>query len=492
MNRRYATAVFDEHSRDTLLHVAVRKRHVEMVRYLVSQGARRNAVNRRDQTPLSIAKTMLEALKNWEEYPIAMELVGHPKHSVNGLYTQRGEHAGFPRYVNQHGIHLWHNQPSGAWLIHVEFTPESDLCLAGFGGSPKVVPDNTRHVWVCAVSANEAAADAEAGLEAFQKRIDVASDYGEKVSIEEERDHYLQRLESTGGKYADRVLTIVRLDEEGLRNAVEADSKSKKGTRMFRGNSYDQAYDEHMSAAPTERNAKSTAQRRQRPKRGSRARVGLRDASVKMPGLNLSERRNIGAEALAQAQAVVKALRGSFALFQSSNFAAGSEPWPAPESAWAGGPPEGEAHPAWADNDPITTKMHPHPDRMADCTAKPGGWQDEMKHRMEKGKRKSVRVAGLPGLLQPDTPGWAPPTGKVLQRPMKASIAKAHSTPQKWASVNHTIRSQIGQHHASAYDAIVGSIKERRRTPSWLQKTERGFHRAHGTIPVETRGAGWR
>ena len=48
-NRRYATAVFDEHSRDTLLHVAVRKRYVDMVRHLVAQGARPTAENQRKQ-----------------------------------------------------------------------------------------------------------------------------------------------------------------------------------------------------------------------------------------------------------------------------------------------------------------------------------------------------------------------------------------------------------------------------------------------------------
>jgi hypothetical protein len=487
MSRRYATAVFDEHSRDTLLHVAVRKRYAEMVRYLVAQGARRSAVNRRNQTPLSIAATMLKALKGWDDYPIAMEISGHPNRSVDGLYTQRGEHAGFPRYANQHGIHLWHNQPSGAWLIHVEFTPDSDLCLAGFGGSPEAVPAGTRHKWLCAASANEVAAGAESILEGFQQRIDAASDYAKKTAIDEERNRYLERLESTGGRYAERVLAIVQLDEAGLRNATESIRKPK-GARLFRGKSYDQAYEEHEPAELTKRVAQSAARRRQRqrPRRAPQA----DDVPSRLPGLTLSERRMLGAEARAHAKLVVKALRGCFAQFQTSNFAAGDAPWPVPESAWAGGPPDGEPHPAWADNDPISIKMNPHPDRMADCTAKPGGWPDEMKHRMEQGKRQPVRVAALPGLLPADTAGRAA-TDKVLQRPMRDRLAKAHSTPKKWASVNHTVRSQIGQHHAQAYESLVGSIQERKRTPGWLQKTERSFHRAHSSIPVETRG-GWR
>lgn len=263
----------------------------------------------------------------------------------------------------------------------------------------------------------------------------------------------------------------------------------------MRGKSYDQAYDQQAHTGLTKRAAQSALRQRPRRKRGGRARGNCRgeaaDASSRLPGLNLTERRTAGANARVEAESVVKALRGCFAQFQSSNFAAGSAPWPAPESAWAGGPPEGEPHPAWVDNDPITVKLHPHPDRMVDCTAKPGGWQDEMKHRMEKGKRKSVRVAGLPGLLPLETRGWAPPTDKVLQRPMKARIDKAHFTPKKWASVNHTLRSQVGQRHSQAYEALVGSIQERKRTPGWLQKTERSFHRAHSTIPVDTRG-GWK
>jgi hypothetical protein len=452
VSKLYATAMFDEHSRDTLLHVAVRKRYVEMVRYLVSQGARRSAVNRRERTPVGIARTMLENLGSWDDCPIGMELSGHPNISVNGVYTQRGEHAGFPRYTNEHGIHLWHNQPSGAWLIHREFTPDADLCLAGFGGSVERVPSGTAHPWVCAIP-------------------------GE------------------GGRHEERVLTVSLLQEEGLRNAVEAAAKPK-GVRMFRGMSYDAAYDTQQEAGLAKNASASGSRQRRRPKRGGGATrtkaTGQATGAMRLPGLTLSERRAVGATALAETKAVLKALRGCFAQFQTSNFAAGAAPWAAPESAWAGGPPEGEPHAAWAENDPVTIKMHPHPDRMIDCTAKPGGWQDEMAHRKEKGKRKPVLVAGLPGLLAPDTPGWAPPTDKVMQRPMKARIAKAHAVPKKWASANHTVRSQIGQHHTQAYEALVGSILERKRTPGWLQGAEKGFHRAHSRIPVDTSGGGWK
>lgn len=485
VKRRYATATFDEHSRDTLLHVAVRKQYVEMVRYLVSQGARRNAVNRRDQTPLGIAQTMLQALENWDDYPIAMKVSGHPNVGVDGVYTQRGEHAGFPRYANQHGMHLWHNQPGGAWLIHVEFTPDSDLCLAGFGGSPKAVPAGTSpHQWICAVGTKQAAKDAKAVLEEFRQRIVATHEHAEKVRVEEERDCYLRRLESTGGRYTERVLTITQLDEIELRNAVE------NTVHNVRGDSQGEKATAHLDQG----------------KSGTH----VRERTPRLPGLTLSERRKTGKVARARTLATIKALRGCFAQFQSSNFAAGDAPWSAPESAWAGGPPEGEPHPTWADDDNVTTKrvqmenpgekklytrltvVTEGQDCKADCTAKPGGWPDAMKHKMEKGNRKPVRVAGLPGLLPPETPGWSPPRDKVLQRPMKARIAKAHSTPKKWASVNHTVRSQIGQRHAQTYEALVGSIKERKRTPKWLQGMERGFHRAHKAIPVETRGVGWK
>ena len=189
---------------------------------------------------------------------------------------------------------------------------------------------------------------------------------------------------------------------------------------------------------------------------------------------------------------MVLALRKCFAHFHSeSHFGAGSAPWPQPVSAWAGGPREGEPPAAWADNDPVTIKMHPHPDRMPDCSAKPGGWQDEMAHRKEKGKKKPTRVAGLPGLLPPDTPGWAPPTDKVLQRPMKARIDKAHAERPQWHSIRHTMRAQIGRSHEQAYGALVEGIVERKRTPQWQQRDalEKLFRKRHGTVPID---ASWR
>ena len=450
VNRRYATAMFDEHSRDTLLHVAVRKRYVAMVRYLVSQGARRSVVNRRERTPVGIARKMYEALRLWDSYPLAFEVEGHPNVNVNGVYTHRGEHAGFPRYANQHGLQMWHNQPSAAWLISVGFTPDGDLCLAGFGGSPEGVPVG-ESPWVCAVP-------------------------------------------GAGGKHEERLLNVNQLSESGLKAAAEA-LQAPKGTRMFRGMSYDEDYDRQEVAKPAAGDRKGKSSRSSglsRRKTGVSGRSLGQDsqAEVSLPGLTLSERRAAGATALAEAKSVLKALRGCFAQFQTENYAAGAAPWPAPESAWSGGPPEGEPHPAWAENDPITINMHPHPDRMVDCTAKPGGWQDDMKHRKEKGKTKPTLVAGLPGFLPPDTPAWAPPRDKVNQRPMKARIAKAHTVQKKWMSVNHTAEAQIVGHHAQAHEALVGSILARKRTPGWLQNVEKGFHSAHSRIPQDTHG--WR
>ena len=100
-------------------------------------------------------------------------------------------------------------------------------------------------------------------------------------------------------------------------------------------------------------------------------------------------------------------------------------------------------------------------------------------------------MAGLPGLLPPDTPGWAPPTDKVLQRPMKARIDKAHAGRPQWHSIRHTMRAQIGRSHEQAYGALVEGIVERKRTPQWQQRDalEKLFRKRHGTVPID---ASWR
>ena len=95
--RKLATALFDETSKDTLLHVAVLKRYAELARYLVSQGARLAARNAKQMSPLSIAKMLEANLAGWADYPLAIRLDGHPDPTVNGIFTQRGECGGFPR-----------------------------------------------------------------------------------------------------------------------------------------------------------------------------------------------------------------------------------------------------------------------------------------------------------------------------------------------------------------------------------------------------------
>jgi hypothetical protein len=85
---KFATAVWDETSQDTMLHVAVRKGYPEMARYLVSQGARIHTRNRRRQTPLGLARATVERLLGWHARPLAIRLSGHPDPKVDGLYTQ--------------------------------------------------------------------------------------------------------------------------------------------------------------------------------------------------------------------------------------------------------------------------------------------------------------------------------------------------------------------------------------------------------------------
>lgn len=96
--------------------------------------------------------------------------------------------------------------------------------------------------------------------------------------------------------------------------------------------------------------------------------------------------------------------------------------------------------------------MHPHPDTGHECTPKPGGWQDEMKHKRHL-PRKPVRVPGLPSEPTYVAPrplahhqrATAAQGGRALggQRELGQWLAAAHHQPGSWRAADHTLRSQI-------------------------------------------------
>jgi hypothetical protein len=307
---KFATALFDESSRDTLLHVAVLKRYADLVRYLISQGARMLARNAKQMTPLSLVKRLASNLAVWKDCPLAVRLDGHPEASVNGVYTQRGEYGGFPRYCNEHGVHLWHRLQAGAWLLwQGEFMPDSDLCLGGIKGADEVPIAAGGLEWTMVVK-------------------------GKKEKM------LLSTLPLSPAGLQEELRERVRREQR----EPEAQVKEKRAQAQLR--------------PPRMMGQQPIAAVQQRQRRGGRRRHQMSDvpqvvaasretvasgmvavAAPRYEGLNAVQRAAVHSKASAQVEALLLALRPNFAKFSAAthwnnnnlNF---PQPWPKPDSAW--------------------------------------------------------------------------------------------------------------------------------------------------------------
>jgi hypothetical protein len=199
-------------------------------------------------------------------------------------HARLGEHGGFPRYGNEGGTHLWYHVPGDAWLLWHAFTPDSELCLGGIKAKP--APDGvplsrTGMEWNCVVD----------------------------------------------GKREKLVLATVGLDQRGLDQEMKMASSRAASRRAARGG----------GGGGGERGG---------GRRGGGARKPARPNRVppRAGGLSPATRQRVHQEATARAEAVLLALRPCMAKFAyAKNWSATRPmPWPKPDSAWAGGAPEGE------------------------------------------------------------------------------------------------------------------------------------------------------
>ena len=152
-------------------------------------------------------------------------------------------------------------------------------------------------------------------------------------------------------------------------------------------------------------------------------------------------------------------------------------------------------------NDPITIKMHPHPDQGPECTAKPGGWQvrperprcrwdcaiwlamiavchfcmqDEMKHKRHSKPpvvlRKPIAIPGLPGIAVRPAPNprthSTPGQRAVHQVTLTQHINETHRIEPTWSA--HTLRTQIVASRSSQQRTLRSKIIVAKRKPKWM------------------------
>ena len=81
----------------------------------------------------------------------AFAVEGHPTAACNGTYRPRGLHEGWPRFENEHGMHLFRRRPTERWFLSTAFTPESDAC-AGYIAAAEGPISTGAQRWRCWVS----------------------------------------------------------------------------------------------------------------------------------------------------------------------------------------------------------------------------------------------------------------------------------------------------------------------------------------------------
>jgi hypothetical protein len=81
----------------------------------------------------------------------AFALEGHPMAAFNGTYRPRGQHEGWPRFENEHGIHLFRYRPNEQWLLATAFRPQSGTSAGSIAAAEGPIPTGAQR-WRCWVN----------------------------------------------------------------------------------------------------------------------------------------------------------------------------------------------------------------------------------------------------------------------------------------------------------------------------------------------------
>ena len=81
-------------------------------------------------------------------------LEGHPTAACNGTYRPRGQHEGWPRFENEHGMHLFRYRPDEEWLLGDAFTPESGDCAGHIAAAEGPIPTGAQRWQIAPKSHN--------------------------------------------------------------------------------------------------------------------------------------------------------------------------------------------------------------------------------------------------------------------------------------------------------------------------------------------------
>ena len=79
----------------------------------------------------------------------AFALEGHPMPAFNGTYHPRGQHEGWPRFENEHGMHLFRYKPKERWHLRGSFSL-SDVCSGYIAAAEGPIPTGAQR-WRCNV-----------------------------------------------------------------------------------------------------------------------------------------------------------------------------------------------------------------------------------------------------------------------------------------------------------------------------------------------------
>ena len=83
----------------------------------------------------------------------AFAVEGHPTAAYNGTYRPREQHEGWPRFENEHGMHLFRYRPTEKWFLERAFTPENAACAGNIAAAEGPIPTGA-HQWMIGPSSH--------------------------------------------------------------------------------------------------------------------------------------------------------------------------------------------------------------------------------------------------------------------------------------------------------------------------------------------------